>query len=127
MRVFLLPLALLIGHVISAQGVNISGSPTGASNLPPDLAVQIAQLGTKQSDMDTNINRRLDDLGRKLDEVGKTTDGLKTDVAKLGVVSSIFTFGISSVVTIMFTVVIAVPSTFFVQYFLKKKWPENEV
>ena len=129
-RTLTLLMVLQAGIVVNAQnqirfpGTSTGGTSTGAANVPPGLEVQLAQQGTKLADMDTNINRRLDELRTKLDDVGRSTESLKPDVAKLSVVSNIFTFGVSSLVTIMFTVVLAVPMTFLVQHFLRKKFPQ---
>ena len=102
--------------------VRLGGNATGAGSLAQDLTVQVAQQGVKLDTMDTNINRRLDDLVRKMDDMGKTTNGLKTDIAKLGVFSSIFTFGLSSIATVLLSVFLAVPLTFAVQHILKKRF-----
>jgi len=115
---------LLLGNLIGVVAREAAALVLQQALAHGPAVVQLAQQGTKLADMDTNINRRLDELRTKLDDVGRSTESLKTDVAKLSVVSNIFTFGVSSLVTIMFTVVLAVPMTFLVQHFLRKKFPQ---
>jgi hypothetical protein len=99
------PALALFAPLLCAQ-VKIPGNSTGAANLPPDveMRVAVAQQGAKLGEMDTNINRRLDTLDISIKDVRSDLKTLQTDVAKLSVVSNIFTFGISAVATIMFTV-----------------------
>lgn len=114
---------LAVMPAISQLRMLQQNSSTGAGNVPPGLEVQVAQQGTKLNDMDLNINRRLDELKTKMDAVGNVTDSLKTDVARLNVVSNIFTFGFQTVLTVFFVV----PLTFLVQWAMKKRFPDQSV
>lgn len=120
----LMLLIFLVSIPTAAQVLKLGGHSTGAGVLSPDISVQVAQQGVKLDSMDININRRLDDLAHKMDDMEKTTDSLRTDMARLSVFSSIFGFGVSSMFTILLSVGIGLPLTFIVQRFLRVKFPE---